>query len=83
MNAYKTYAAVDSSGRVVLEHLPFQQGALLEIVIIDQSRQPEERARSWQALMRHVQGLPHSSTISDEDIAAEIDSVRKARESSH
>jgi hypothetical protein len=83
MNAYKTYAEVDSSGRLVLDRLPFQEGALLEIVIIEQSRQPEERVSSWQALMRHVQGLPQSSAFSDEDIEAEVDKVRSTRESRH
>ncbi|MBT8419362.1 MAG: hypothetical protein KJO08_00715 [Gammaproteobacteria bacterium] len=78
-NAYKTYAEIDVSGRMVLEGLPFPKGALLEVLIVDQSRQPNERATSWQALMRHVQDLPQSKDISEEDIAREIDHVRGAR----
>jgi hypothetical protein len=76
MNAYKTYAQIDASGRIVLEGLPFSAGSLLEIVIVDQSHQPEERVQNWHALMRHVQGLPQSQGISDEDIAAEIEAHR-------
>ncbi|OGT91550.1 MAG: hypothetical protein A2286_14025 [Gammaproteobacteria bacterium RIFOXYA12_FULL_61_12] len=79
MNTYKTYAEIDASGRVVLEGLPFRKGTLVEVLLVDQSRHPEERAESWRALMRHVQGLPQSANISDEYIAAEIKQVRNAR----
>jgi hypothetical protein len=79
MKAYKTYAEVDSSGRLVLDRLPFQEGVLLEVLIVDQSRLSDEKVSSWQALMRHVQNLPQSATITDEDIAAEINDVRNTR----
>jgi len=79
MNAYKTYAEVDSSGRLVLDSLPFQKGVLLEVLIVDHSMQRDEKASSWQALMRHVQNLPQLLAITDEDIAAEIDEVRNIR----
>ncbi len=79
MKAYKTYAEVDSSGRLVLDRLPFQKGVLLEVLIVDQSMLSDEKVSSWQALMRHVQNLPQSSTLADEDIAAEIIDVRNIR----
>nr|VFJ43690.1 MAG: hypothetical protein BECKDK2373B_GA0170837_100625 [Candidatus Kentron sp. DK] len=79
VNAYKTYAEIDASGRMVIESLPFPKGALLEVLIVDQNRQPSERAASWQALMRHVQDLPQSKNISEKDIAAEIHEVRSTR----
>ncbi|MBV5273783.1 MAG: hypothetical protein JZU52_09100 [Lamprocystis purpurea] len=79
MNAYKTYVQIDATGRLVLEGLPFRQGALLEVLIIDQSRPPQERAEEWSALMRHVQSLPQAQTITDEDIAAEIDACRSGQ----
>nr|VFK37920.1 MAG: Putative addiction module component [Candidatus Kentron sp. SD]VFK42562.1 MAG: Putative addiction module component [Candidatus Kentron sp. SD]VFK77848.1 MAG: Putative addiction module component [Candidatus Kentron sp. SD] len=43
------------------------------------ARKAQKRAASWQALMRHVQGLAQSKDISEEDIAYEIDQVRNAR----
>lgn len=58
MNTYKTYVQCDASGRVVLEGLPFPAGALLEVLVVDQSHRPEERVESWRALMRHVQEFP-------------------------
>lgn len=79
MNTYKTYAQIDASGRLVLEGLPFPAGSLLEILVVDQTHRPEERVESWQALMRHVQALPQSRAITDEDIATEIDAQRNGQ----
>ena len=76
MNTYKTYAQIDTSGRLVLEGLPFSAGSLLEILVVDQTHQPEERVESWKTLMRHVQGLPQSQAITDQDIADEIAAQR-------
>ena len=72
MKAYKTCAEVDSSCRLVLESLPFQNTVLLEVLIVDQSMEPDDKVLSWQAFMRHVQNLPQSLAVTDEDIAAEI-----------
>ena len=79
MNTYKTYVQIDASGRVVLEELPFREGTLVEVLLVDQSHQPSERVKSWQALMRHVQKLPQSQSITDEEIAIEIDAQRCER----
>lgn len=79
MNTYKTYIQIDASGRLVLEGLPFPEGALLEVLVVDQSHQPEERTEGWQALMRHVQGLPQAKSVTDEEIAAEVDAQRSGR----
>jgi hypothetical protein len=76
MNTYKTYVQIDASGRLVLEGLPFRDGSLLEVLVVDQSHQPEERIESWRALMRHVQRFPQSQTITNEEIGAEIDAQR-------
>jgi hypothetical protein len=79
MNTYKTYVQIDASGRLVLEGLPFPEGSLLEVLVVDQSRQPDERAESWRALMRYVQGLPQAKALTDEEIAAEIEAQRSGR----
>ncbi len=80
MNAYKTYIRMDASSRVVLEGMPFPEGALLEVLVVDQTRQPDERADIWRALIRHVQRLPQSAALTDADIAAEIDAQRSGSE---
>jgi hypothetical protein len=77
MNTYKTYAQIDASGRLVLEGLPFSAGSLLEILVVDQSHQPEGQVESWRMLMRHVQGLPQSRSITDEEIVAETEAHRR------
>ena len=79
MKTYKTYAQIDASGRLVLEGLPFSAGSLVEILVVDQTHQPEERVESWRALMRHVQGLPQSQAITDEEIASEIEAQRSGQ----
>ena len=79
MNTYKTYVQLDASGRVVLDGLPFPEGAILEVLVVDQARLPGERVESWRALMRHVQGLPQSQTVTDAAIAAEIEDARSDR----
>ena len=79
MNAYKTYVEVDTAGRVVLEHLPFRAGSLVEVLIVDPSQQPDEGAESLRALFRYIRGLPQSQGITDADIAKEVDDYRSGR----
>lgn len=79
MNTYKTYVQIDASGRLVLEGLPFPEGSLLEVLVVDQSCQPEERTESWRALMHHMQCLPQAEAITDEEITAEIEAQRNGR----
>lgn len=77
MVAYKTYAKTDASGRLVLEDLPFQQGSLLEVLILDPAQSAREQQKSWKDMMRHVQSLPQSQTMTDEEIAHEISQYRE------
>lgn len=79
MQAYKTYARVDSSGKLSLENLPFAEGVLVEVLVVDQNRSAPEREESWRRLMRQVQQLPQVQALSDDDIAAEIDAYRESR----
>jgi hypothetical protein len=78
MNAYKTYVEVGASGRVVLEHLPFPTGALVEVLVVDQHAQPGE-AEGWRALFKQIQALPQSQAMTDAEIDKEIDDYRGGR----
>lgn len=78
MNAYKTYVEVDGSGRVVLDHVPFRAGSLVEVLVVDQGTSGID-LENWRALFTHIQGLPQTQAISDEDIAKEIDDYRSGR----
>jgi hypothetical protein len=75
-----TFDQMDAFDYLVLEGLPFADGSLLEVLEVlevDQTRQPGKRTESWRALMRHVLGLPQTIGLSDEDITAEIDAWRR------
>ena len=78
MNAYKTYVEVDAAGRVVLDHVPFRAGALVEVLVVDQEASGTD-VESCRALFKHIQGLPQSESIRDADIASEIDEYRSGR----
>ena len=78
MNAYKTYVEVGASGRVVLEHLPFPKGALVEVLVVDQRTEPGE-VESWRTLFKQIQALPQSQAMTDAEIAEETDDYRSAR----
>lgn len=64
---------------MVLEGLRFPAGALLEVLVVDQSHRPEERVESWRVLMRHVQEFPQWQTFTDKGIAEEIAARRSRR----
>lgn len=79
MQAYKTFATIDPSGRVVLEHLPFSAGTLVEVLVVDSARAPSVREEQWGSLMKHVQNRPENAAISEADIVSEIAQVRETR----
>jgi len=78
MNAYQTYVEVGAAGRVVLEHLPFPKGALVEVLVVDQGTEPGE-VEHWRALFKQIQALPQSQAMTDAEIAKEIDDYRGGR----
>jgi len=78
MNAYKTYVEVGASGRVVLEHLPFPKGALVEVLVVDQRTEPGE-VENWRTLFKQIQALPQSQAMTDAEITNEIDDYRSGR----
>jgi hypothetical protein len=79
MQAYKTYARVQASGELAIGQLPFAPGSLVEVLIVGAERNAVEREQEWGRLMQTVQALPQSLSISETDIAAEIDAARASR----
>ncbi len=79
MQAYRTYARVQPGGELALSHVPFAPGSLVEVLVVGSERNSAEREQEWGRLMETVQSLPQAATISDADIAAEIDAARVAR----
>lgn len=79
MQAYKTYARVQASGELAIGQLPFAPGSLVEVLVVGAERNAAERDQEWGRLMQTVQALPQAQSISDADIAAEIDATRASR----
>ena len=79
MQAYKTYARVQASGELAIGPLPFAPGSLVEVLIVGAERNALGREQEWGRLMQTVQALPQAQSISDADIAAEIDAARASR----
>lgn len=79
MQAYKTYARVQSSGQLALGRVPFPEGALVEVLVVEASPAPGECVEAWRELMRAMQALPQAQGLDEADIAAEIDAVRAGR----
>ncbi|HRF73986.1 MAG TPA: hypothetical protein PL117_14550 [Accumulibacter sp.] len=76
MQAYKTYARIQATGDLAIAHLPFAPGSLVEVLVVGAERGAAEREQEWARMMQTVQALPQSPTISDADIATEIDASR-------
>ncbi|WP_243448429.1 hypothetical protein [Candidatus Thiosymbion oneisti] len=51
---------------------------MVEVLVVDQSPETGE-VESWRALFKHIQGLPQSRSITDEDIIKEIDAYWNGR----
>lgn len=80
MKAYKTFAIVQKPKRIVLENVPFEPGERVEVVLLAAEQAETEEQSQMKALFRETQDLPQSRTITEEEIAAEIDAYRKERE---
>lgn len=80
MTAYKKYVTIKDPKSLVLTDLPFKQGQVVEIVVIAQDNgESEQRVRDLQALLKETQALPQAQAISEDEIAAEIDTYRAGR----
>jgi len=78
MKAYRTYARITKSRRVVLFDLPFEEGQRVEVVVLgnDQAADAGEKAR---ALFAETQALPSSRRISEDEIREEVAEYRTQR----
>lgn len=77
MPVYKTTSRIQASGELAIRDLPFAPGTLVKVQVMGSEPSAAEREQEWARLLQAVQALPQ--TISDEDIAAEIDACRSAR----
>lgn len=80
MQIYKTTARIQATGELAITHLPFAPGTLVEVLVVGSERSAAEREQEWACLMKTAQALPQAQTISEEDIAVEIDRQRALRQ---
>jgi hypothetical protein len=79
MLAHKRYVTIPSSGNLVLEDLPFRPGELVEVVVISDEGERATLAARFRDLLKQTQAMPGAATITDAEIAAEVDAVRDGR----
>lgn len=80
MTAYKKYLKIEDPKSLVLTDLPFEKGQVVEVVVIAQDNgESQDRVRDLKALLKETQALPQARTMSEDEIAAEIEAYRTDR----
>ena len=79
MIAYKRTVTIQNPRQLVLDDLPFRPGQQVEVVILADEERQHAPFAELQALFRETQALPQARTITDEEIAAEIEAYRMAQ----
>jgi hypothetical protein len=79
MRAYKDYLTIKDPKRVVLSDVPFRPGEHVEVVMLATDDSLSAHIKGLQALFKKTQGLPQAETITEEDIAAEIEAYRRGK----
>ena len=72
MIAYKRYVTIQDPQRIVLSDLPFRTGQRVEIVMIA-DEDMNARIEAVQNLFKTTQALPQAKTLTEDEIAAEIE----------
>jgi hypothetical protein len=75
MIAYKRIVTIQNPRELVLSDLPFQPGQRVEVVLLAEERS-DRQLSELQALFQETQALPLARTITEEEIAAEIEAYR-------
>lgn len=76
MIAYKRTVTIQDPRELVLNDLPFRPGQRVEVVLLAEETPPNISQLELQSLFRDTQALPIAQTITDDEIAAEIEAYR-------
>lgn len=79
MKAYKTYLVIKDPKHVVLSDVPFRTGQRVEVVLLAKEDDQDIHIEELKKLFKTTQELPQAHTITEEEIAAEIEAYRKGR----
>jgi hypothetical protein len=71
----KRQLTIDASHNLLLSDLPYRAGEKLTIIVIAEN-ELQQRQQKWQSFFKKLQALPVAQSLTDEDIAAEIEAYR-------
>jgi hypothetical protein len=78
MATYETRLTLQDPERLELRNLPFRPGQRVKVIVLEDD-DIEQRVRRWRELFQRTQALPQARTLTEEEIAAEIDAYREGR----
>jgi antitoxin ParD1/3/4 len=79
MQAYRKKLVIEDPKRVILTDLPFRAGQTVEVLVLEEQADRERRAEDLKRLLKDTQALTQLSSITEEEIAAEIAAYRAGR----
>ncbi|BAZ14494.1 hypothetical protein NIES4071_63380 [Calothrix sp. NIES-4071] len=77
MKAYKKYITVEDPNHIILSGIPFKAGQRVEIIILASDQEKENLAEKLRLLLKETQALHQNNSLTDEEIAAEIEAYRR------
>jgi len=78
MKEFRTSLTIIDPKQVVLFDLPFSEGQEVEVVVVAKDGM-DARVRQLKDLLKATQSLPQVQTLSEEDIAREVEAYRNGR----
>lgn len=79
MQAYRTYLTIEDPKRVVLSDVPFASGQRVEVIVVETDSSRNDALEELRQVLKATQSLPQAQTISEAEIAAEIEVYRSGR----
>ncbi len=84
MEIFRIRTTVSKDGKLSIKGLPFRPGAKVEVIVREEAEKlPASKrkalASEMQTLFKKIQSLPQARTITEEEIAAEIDAYRASK----
>ena len=79
MNAYRTWLTIEDPKRVVLSDVPFAPGQRVEVLVVEADAPGADTLEELRAALKSTQSLPEARSMSDEEIAAEVEAYRSGR----
>jgi len=78
MVAYERYIKVAPDGTITVSGLPVAPGRTVRVTVAVEAEERARLAREIRELLKQTQLLPQAQSLTEEEIAAEIDAVRRA-----